>query len=472
MLSVAQPQHSIASGSVRTFPPLRVGAKFASGDAVVAHMALRVSLNICCILYFGANLSVPPSIAMSATGALSIGLIATSSHAKALASRCWPLFAMCAIAMLSALWSVDPSVSIRRSLQLIFACSLGVALVGRLGSVEAVRSIIRAMSFACALSVLWVVLYPTWAIHQATDSAQTVHAGLWRGIFSHKVNYSMFAGLTLGLLLFYGRRAFKRNVSYVVALASALAGLIGSGSATGAVVALTFALLLHVSFINASRSHELRRKLVRGLVAFLSLWIILMTSGALNQLAALFGRSTDLTGRSTYWPFVMSFLHEGSIFVGYGYAAGFRYVGRLIADRAQLALGEAHNGYIEMLVAFGYLGGVTVIALHILLFWQAVRLLHELPARTARIGVLPLATMTILLMTGYIESVILAPAGIFAVLLPIIVAIRAQISMQILENRRRWSSSGSESSAAVGQTIEHMPFAQRRSTPRHRRLRR
>jgi exopolysaccharide production protein ExoQ len=407
-----------------------------TGEDAASQIALRLSLNACCILYFGLNLSIPPTLSMGATGVLAFCLIATSRNATAVANRCWPLFVMCGLAMLSAFWSVDPSVTFRRSLQLLFACLLGVAIVGRLGCVEAIRLVIRAMSFACVLCLVWVVLYPSVAIHQATDAAQTVHAGLWRGAFSHKVNYSMFAGLTLGLLLFYGRRSFQTPALFLISVASAIAGLVGSGSATGIVIAFVFLTLLHLINVNAARALQLRRKLVRGLVAFLIFWIVLMTSGALNDLAVVMGRSSDLTGRSTYWPFVMSFLHQGNLLLGYGYAAGYKFVGRMIADDAQLALGEAHNGYIEMLVAFGYAGGLAIIGLHLLLFQQAVQLLLKVPKGVSKVGSFPLALTTILLMTSYIESTILTPAGVFAILLPLSAAVRARVSLQLEQSER------------------------------------
>jgi len=398
---------------------------------------MRATFYICCVLYFGASFSIPPLIAMGSTGVLAGGYIIFSKRATRLAFHCWPLLVMCAIALMSAAWSVDPSVTVRRSFQLLFGCLLGIAMVGRVGSAEAIKIIVRTMAFGCLLSVVWVVAFPDVAVHQATDQAQTVHAGLWRGILSHKVDLGIFAGLTLALLLFYGPKVSGSPMSYLLGLASSIACLAGSGSATGVVVAATLFFTFRLTYANANQPLKIRRKLTRTLVMFLVVWIALTTSGLFDQMASMLGRSSDLTGRATYWPYVMAFLNTGNWVLGYGYAAGFKFVARLIAEEADLALGEAHNGYIEMLVAFGYTGGVVVIVLHLLMFWQAAQLQINSPARAAKVAAFPIAIMTVLLITAYIESVILAPAGIFAVLLPIVAAVRAEGLMAAKAERRR-----------------------------------
>lgn len=411
----------------------RPARKKAGGTA-----AERSIFLVCCILYHGASLSIPPIVAMGATGIIAISFIVSSPRATAIAKQCWPLYAMCAIAFLSALWSVDPSVTVRRSFQLLFSCLLGVAMVGRLGSGEAIKVAVRSMVVVCVLSVIWVVLFPDIAVHQSTDAWQSVHAGLWRGVLSHKVDLGIFAGLTLALVMFYGPKGTGDPATFVIGAVAAGACLLGSGSATGIVVAGVLFITMRLAAANAKQPLKIRKKLLRSLVLALAAWTGLTVSGLFDQMASMVGRSGDLTGRATYWPYVMDFLNSGNWVVGYGYGAGFRYVARLIQDEAELALGEAHNGYIEMLVAFGYVFGSIVIALHIYMFWQSARLQLVTPSRAAKVAAFPLGVMTVMLITSYIESILLAPAGVFAVLMPIVSGVCAEGAIsEKMERRRR-----------------------------------
>jgi len=73
----------------------------------------------------------------------------------------------------------------------------------------------------------------------------------------------------------------------------------------------------------------------------------------------------------------------------------------------------------------------------VLMFWQAAQLQLSCPTQAAKVAAFPLGIMTVLLITAYIESVILAPAGIFAVLLPIVAAVRAEGCMAVQAARRQ-----------------------------------
>ncbi len=310
-------------------------------------------------------------------------------------------------------------------------------MVGRLGSVGAIKVLLRSMAFGCVISIVWVIIFPEVAVHQATDAAQAVHAGLWRGILSHKVDFGMFSGATFALLLFFGPRASGTPLVYLVGLVSALVCLIFAGSATGLVVGLTLYFTMRVTYANANQPLNTRKKIMRAIVLAIVLWIGLTVTGLLDQLAGMLGRSSDLTGRSTYWPFILDFLHSGNFVIGYGYVAGFKFISPVIAEAAGMMLSEAHNGYIDMIVAFGYLGGGIVIGLHVLLFSKFVNIQINSSASMAKVAAFPLGVMTMMLSVAYVESILLVPSGIFAILMPVAVAVGAEISLAERAERRR-----------------------------------
>lgn len=360
-------------------------------------------------------------------GLFAIALILSSPTAMSLCSRAWPLLALCGLAFASAAWSVEPRVTLNKSLQLTFTVLMGIALVGRLGSREALRHIIRNLSLICVLSVIWALAFPDLGLHQATDKTQFQHAGLWRGIFTHKIMMGCVAGMTFGLVVFYGPRAFSNVVSYSIALISAAACIVGSGSATGFVSVAVMTTMLFVSYRMVLQREQLRRPLLRIALVAIGLITFLMFSGVLDELATLLDRSSDLTGRADYWPFVLDFVNSSSPLLGYGYGAGFDYVGEMIAYDSGLLLKEAHNGAIEMVVAFGYPGAALVIWVHIWLLKRTARQLMRVPRYAVMIGVFPFSFVAALLMSSYAESIILEYRGFWTLIFSVAMCISIKI---------------------------------------------
>jgi O-antigen ligase len=108
--------------------------------------------------------------------------------------------------------------------------------------------------------------------------------------------------------------------------------------------------------------------------------------------------------------------------LGFGYGQYDR-VGIAIKRAAGMYLGEAHNGFLEMVVAFGYPGALFITGIHLCLLWQGARLLVGMPARAVMIGVLPFSFIATLLVSSYAESIILEMRGIWTILLTMSVCI-------------------------------------------------
>ena len=232
-------------------------------------------------------------------------VIFSSREIRSLALRCWPIWVLVSTAVISATWSLNLSATFHESNTYLTTVLLGLAMVGALPHFQCIRTAVRAMVLGCVLSVVWVFVFPAAAIHQLTDPYQTVHAGLWRGIFSHKQGLGYFAGLTTGLLLFYRTTIFPMPL-LAVSLACSVACLIGTQSATGVVaMAITPALLY---FCNAvmRRPPPARRSIfflfVMGCVGIAAAYEL----GLMNfVIVHVLGKSTDLTGRAEFWPIIL-----------------------------------------------------------------------------------------------------------------------------------------------------------------------
>lgn len=371
----------------------------------------------------GLNGIIAPMLTLG--GLFAIGLILYSPRCMHLVRRCWPLLILCALALSSSLWSVDPRETLNRALQLTFGILLAVCLVGTLGCREALRFIIQSMSLICVLSFVWALAFPTLGVHQANEVAQTVHAGLWRGVYSHKISLGTHAAVTFSLLIFYGVRTFSNVLFYFVSLAAAAVCMAMSGSATGALAAIVMMTVLFASYHVLRHGAAVRRTILRIVALSMSLICAALFSGLLDRFVVLLGRS-DLTGRADYWPHVLDYIHAEGRLLGYGYGQ-FSHVGEAIKEDAGMLLTEAHNGFLEMVVSFGYPGALIVVLVHFhLLFWMARRLTFA-PPYAARIAVFPVSLVATLLVSSYAESIILEHRGMWTLLLALAVGLHVSL---------------------------------------------
>lgn len=372
------------------------------------------------IVYSGAIGMLIPGTAskfMILTGLYTLITIALDPRLFALTKRCSPLFLMWGMAMVSALWAPDWNQTIRQAMQLLFALLLGIIIFGKLGPVGSIKFLVRAMGLICILSAFWAIVFPLEGVHQADEMYQSVHAGLWRGVLAHKVTLGAFAGLTFGLHLFYGWRAYRTPYGYFVAMGCSVACLFGTSSATGVATGFATAGILFLSFLIVRSPPDQKKKLARILAGIVLSLFVFMYSGAMNQMANYLGKSSDLSGRAEYWDAIISVVNNGSFLIGYGYATGFPALSPALEAISGIRLLEAHNGIMELLVAFGYPGVSVVIFMHLLIFANTIRLLRFSLPKHAATAVFPLSMLIIYFLVSYAESVMLNSVGIWTILL-------------------------------------------------------
>jgi O-antigen ligase len=309
---------------------------------------------------------------------------------------CWPILIMIALAFMSTIWSIDRAATIKASNVFATVCLFSLALVGRLGTAECIRFVIRMMVLACVLSIIWVIVFPTEAIHQPTDQAQSVHAGLWRGIFTHKQGLGVFAGLTTGLLFFYGRIVFSSPPVRVVAIVSGIACVIGTESTTGSLTAVITPATLYgtyavTTFPPGARSAIFNTLLLSGLALVAAFHL-----GVLDFVPRLLGKSSDLTGRTDIWPLALEFLkHSGAALLGGGFGSGFA---QYIVDA------PIDSGYIDKIIEFGYFGSTIVFAMYVWILLGGRRLIMETPPAGAAVDVFPFSIVTLVMIINITEG--------------------------------------------------------------------
>ena len=365
----------------------------------------------------GADLTMDPNVGAGSLlseavlGTFYLGgivvLLRTDLGIKILAGA-WPILLLPALALISVTWSTWPSLTVRRAFALFGTITFGLSLTAAFSLQPCLRLVIRALTIALVLSIVWVVVFPHYAIHQANDAIQAIHVGKWRGIFAHK-NFlgGQVAGLTFALLVVYGRGAFENYLLRLGAIALALICLVKSDSSTGFSIAFVLTVLgFLLTFVSIQ---PIGMRLPSLILIF---GTMLLTSVFAEDISVLvlqaLGKDPDLTGRTEYWSQILS-LMDGHWTLGFGYYAGFVSVGGAISNAThQENFGSTHNGYLDLFVSFGIVGLIVCLGYLLWLFVSSVRFILLGRAELRGLRAFPLCVVIYVLQHNVVESSMLA----------------------------------------------------------------
>jgi O-antigen ligase len=202
--------------------------------------------------------------------------------------------------------------------------------------------IISILSLAC------VILLPSYGI-SGTEEQE------WRGVFNYKNAFGAMMAVSVLIEWQLPTNTRWSKALNGVALLLSLFLLIRSNSIT-ALMAIVGAVVLVE--IHKFATLRLRMPLYATVVATLlvvSLGFVLVAPES-DAFAALLGRSSDLTGRTEIWRWVIAFIQERPI-LGYGYS-GFWFASEAsgVVERAIGSHMYSHNGYLDTLLTNGALG--------------------------------------------------------------------------------------------------------------------
>lgn len=344
------------------------------------------------------------------------GLLLCSRRTSEMALGTWPIFVMPAMAFVSMLWSPDPDYTLRKSVAFTAAVLIGFLVATVLSAKDGIRLLGRVLSAAIVLSVVWVYLFPRYGVHNAADNGETPLVGDWRGVFSHRTGLGHVAGLTTVLLVFYASHIWSSRIFRYGIVVLAVTCLIKADSGGGLLTLAfgAFALLFSHALIKM-------RPTLRGSAFFFMLLavvpLILFAPQLLKTLLAVLGKDSDLTGRIPLWDALLV-LAQTHPLLGFGYAAGFAYEvqPRLLAATGY-AYAHCHNGYLEVLIAFGYVGLGICLAVIIWLLAAAGRLVVAPPKHLGHLSGLPFVIVMYALGANCIESFLITESCYAVVLI-------------------------------------------------------
>ncbi len=311
------------------------------------------------------------------------------------------------IAIASFFWSFSPSSTLRSCIGLIGTTLFGVYLGTRYTIRDQVKLLGLAYGLIIIFSILFAVGLPRYGIMGG------VHAGSWRGIFTHKNFFGRALAFSGVLFAICGNINTQKKWLPWFGIVMIMGLLVLARSTTSII---NFVILLASLY----SYRVLRLKYLLMVPAFLG---ILTVSSVVvdwynqNATAILgtFGKDPSLTGRTDLWAWVWEMI-EKRPWLGYGYKAfwnGLDGPSAYIVRAARWPVPYSHNGLLDLWLDVGFLGVAAYI------FGFGLNLLRALWWARFSIGfdgLWPLVYLTYTVLSNLTEGGIMAQNGIFWVL--------------------------------------------------------
>lgn len=313
------------------------------------------------------------------------------------------LFALLVVA--STAWSLDPLLTLRRSLPFALAGLFGVYFAARFSPARQMAMLRMALAVAAAASVAVVFFAPGVGLDHSAG-----HGADWQGIFTQKNACGRAMVLATAVVLFGERLTALRCAS----LALFWLVLAGSGS-RGAWVVEGAAILVWV-FLRVAGCVRAHLRVVLGVVA--PVLALGLGGGAVllyPRMAPLVGRDATLSGRTAIWREVLHFIGLRP-WLGYGYDAfwrGLQGPSLEVSAAVHFLVAHAHNGFLEIALELGG-AGLAVFAIGWMDAWR--RLWPAWRRGEMRRIAWPVAVLVLTAMYDLDENTLLIHNGLFWVL--------------------------------------------------------
>ena len=262
-----------------------------------------------------------------------------------------PLLMLIAWCFLSAMWSIEPEVTLRRSAALLGTVVLGTYIGLRFD----LKDMLRLMSHVAA-----VVLIGSLVVAVALPLLGLDAEGRLRGLFSHKNALAGYAALALLMLaepLYEKQYRSKLDALRYGCLLGISIGCLLLAHSAGIVPALMVGLPL-LAFTRIARNADKAFLALLPVVACIVAIVITAMSYQAATIAELLGRDADVSGRTVIWNFSAAMFLERP-WLGYGYNTfweGFNSPGGAFWSISKLGAPHSHNGYLQLSLDAGAVG--------------------------------------------------------------------------------------------------------------------
>lgn len=338
------------------------------------------------------------------------------THPNEFARAAWRaklVLALVALAAASTLWSIEPGLSLRRSISVLAPTALGLILASRFTWRELVRLVAIALAVAGLLSALVALLLPD-------EGIMSIEYGdAWRGVYGNKNDLGLAMALATAALVLVAMEGGRYRWLVWAAAAGAFLVLLLARAAASLVGCVTV-----LSLIPLFRALRLRFTVAMAVWMLTVLLAALMLTVIVSNLEftfSLLGRDTTLTGRTDIWTAVMASVAERP-WLGYGFNAFWQEWSGPSASVLSAVGWEtphSHNGFLDLWLDLGAVGVILFI-----LGLAAATRASVIRARYAEgtAALWPLTFLTFLTLINFSEALVLKQHSLFWVLYVAILA--------------------------------------------------
>ena len=259
----------------------------------------------------------------------------------------WSLAALVLLAFASSLWAETPELAFRRCVAAAGTTLFGIALAVKLTQEEQLRLLSWFFRILSILSLACIILLPTYGI---TDTAE--HE--WRGVFGYKNFFGSIMALSVLIEWQLPTSTRWSKVLNRAALLLSACLLIGSNSITSMMAVVGAFVLLEIYNFATLRLRMPLYATVVAAVLILSVGFVLVAANS-ETFLVLLGRSSDLSGRTEIWRWVVSSILKRPI-LGYGYAGFWTESAAATIEHAIGRPMYSHNGYLDTILTNGVVG--------------------------------------------------------------------------------------------------------------------
>ncbi|WP_263381266.1 O-antigen ligase family protein [Granulicella arctica] len=304
--------------------------------------------------------------------------------------------------ILSAAWSTDPSVTLRRAGFLLLTTIIALIL----GTDFEVTELVRLLAAASFIHILLCAAFFAVAPH-TLYSPSDAHA--LKGLTTHKNIFGFEQGLAFLAFLFV---PFQRFTKFRLPLAAAAFVLLLLSHSSGSLVATVSALACIPFLFVLKFSHAQRLPLLLiAATIWICLFYLLLTNASI--IPTLLSKDATLTGRTQLWSLVLIAISNHPL-LGYGFDSfwqGLQGDSLVIIRGVGWLVPTAHNGYLDLLLSIGYVGASLFCATLSVAAIRAVNYVKSgVMPTSARF--FPCAFLVFLLVYNLNESALLTRSGI------------------------------------------------------------
>jgi len=262
------------------------------------------------------------------------------------ARTAWPLLVLAGLAFLSTAWSVEPMLTLRRSVLLLASTTIAI-YIGERYSIKAFAHLLAQT--LCLMIVLVLLVYLVAPEYVIDDSA---YGGAWKGLSTYKNTFGehMAVAVLLLVLVRFRRLPWLRYVFLLIA-----AGLLFLSHSATAVVCC----ILMLAAVPLWRMNRGKQSLLVGVLIALAFslgiyWLLAFPEVIFQVL----GRDATLTGRTDLWSKLLPVIANRPV-LGYGYAAFWTGSNAEVLNvwiSAGRLVPIADNGYVDLCLSLGAAG--------------------------------------------------------------------------------------------------------------------